>query len=249
MIYSVLDLFSGIGGFHLGMAATNRFETKAFCEIDIHASKVLKKRFPDIPNLIDVREVGDIRVDVVCGGFPCQDISTAKRNALGLDGERSGLWYEMLRVIEVNRPLGVFIENVAALRTRGLKEVLDGLAKIGYDAEWYTIAASSVGAPHRRQRMFIIAYPNSERVAGLRVGVSLSKTGQWEWRGAEDLLLLGSRPFAPGKRWPTPLLRRMDDGFPNRSQQLKQVGNAVCVPLITQLAYELANRLDIVTGL
>ena len=97
-------------------------------------------------------------VDVICGGFPCQDISVAGDGG-GLNGKRSGLWWEMHRVIGEIRPKVVVLENVAALVVRGLREVLGGLAEIGYDAEWTTLSAAQFGAPHLRNRLFIVAYP------------------------------------------------------------------------------------------
>jgi DNA (cytosine-5)-methyltransferase 1 len=160
----VLDLFSGIGGFSLGLESTGGFHTVAFCEIDKYATRVLNKHWPDVPVFGDIRTVGfaslferDIAMpDIVCGGFPCQDISLAGPGE-GLDGSRSGLWFEMLRIIEETWPRFVIVENVAALRSRGLDTCLRGLAEIGYDAEWHCIPASAVGAPHRRDRVWIIA--------------------------------------------------------------------------------------------
>jgi DNA (cytosine-5)-methyltransferase 1 len=163
---AVLDLFSGIGGFSLGLGRTGGFSTVAFCEIDPFARRVLAKHWPDIPVYDDVRTTTAERlladnigsIDVVCGGFPCQDISVAGRGA-GIRGERSGLWFEMSRIIAETRPKFVIAENVAALRSKGLDEVLGSLSEIGYDAEWHCIPASAVGAPHRRDRIWIIAYP------------------------------------------------------------------------------------------
>jgi len=161
----VLDLFSGIGGFSLGLERTGGFETVAFCEIDKKARLVLKKHWPSVPIFEDVATLtGDQineKIDIIVGGFPCQDISLAGKGA-GLAGARSGLWYEYHRLIKEIRPSWVIAENVSALRSRGLDEVLRSLAEIGYDAEWHCIPASAVGAPHRRDRIWIIAYPNSD---------------------------------------------------------------------------------------
>lgn len=161
----VLDLFSGIGGFALGLDRAG-METVAFCEIDEAAKKVLAHRFPTIPIFEDVstltKEALDnhgITVDVIVGGFPCQDISFAGHGA-GLAGERSGLWFEFHRLIQEIKPKYIIAENVAALRSRGLDEVLRSLSEIGYDAEWHCIPASAVGAPHQRDRIWIVAYPN-----------------------------------------------------------------------------------------
>lgn len=102
---------------------------------------------------------------VVCGGFPCQDISVAGRG-VGLSGSRSVLWFEMLRVIDETNPKYAVIENVSALRSRGLDAVLGGLTSIGYDAEWHCVPAAAVGAPHRRDRIWILAYPQPGRRGG-----------------------------------------------------------------------------------
>lgn len=163
----VLDLFSGIGGFSLGLERTGGFETVAFCEIEDYPRRVLAKHWPGVPIYDDVRTLtadtlrrDGIGVDVICGGFPCQDISRAGLGA-GLDGARSGLWREYARLIGEIRPKLVLVENVAALLDRGMGAVCGDLAGFGYDAEWSTLSACSVGAPHMRQRVFIVAYPNS----------------------------------------------------------------------------------------
>ena len=159
----VLDLFSGIGGFSLGLERAG-FETVAFCEVDKKCHQVLKKHWPNVPIFDDVQTLNgdDIEqsIDVICGGFPCQDISLAGKGA-GLEGERSGLWREFHRLIKEIKPKYAIIENVSALRNRGLDQVLRSLAEIGYDAEWHCIPASAVGAPHRRDRIWIVAYANS----------------------------------------------------------------------------------------
>ena len=160
---NVLDLFSGIGGFSLGLERAG-MKTVAFCEVDKKCQQVLKKHWPGVPIFDDVSTLKgeDIEetVDVICGGFPCQDISLAGKGA-GLEGKRSGLWSEFKRLIEEIKPKYAIIENVSALRSRGLDQVLREISEIGYDAEWHCITASSVGAPHRRDRIWILAYPNS----------------------------------------------------------------------------------------
>ena len=162
----VLDLFSGIGGFSLGLERAG-FKTAAFCEVNPVCRQVLKNHWPQVPIYDDVQTLTAQRLaddgvyfDVICGGFPCQDISVAGRGA-GLAGERSGLWYEYHRLIEETRPRYVIIENVAALRSRGLDEVLRCLTALRYDAEWHCIPASAIGAPHRRDRIWIVAYANN----------------------------------------------------------------------------------------
>ena len=164
----VLDLFSGIGGFSLGLERAG-MTTVAFAEIEPYCCEVLRKHWPHVKNYGDVRELSaqhltadGIGVDVICGGFPCQDISVAGKGA-GIDGERSGLWTEYARIIGELRPRYVIVENVAALLGRGLERVLGDLAALGYDAEWHCIPASAVGAPHRRDRVWIVAYAQSER--------------------------------------------------------------------------------------
>ena len=155
----ILDLFSGIGGFSLGLERAG-MKTVAFCEIDPKARQVLKKHWPDVPVYEDVSTLkGDQiePVDIICGGFPCQDISLAGKGA-GLEGARSGLWFEYHRLIKEIKPKYAIIENVSALRSRGLDQVLRSLAEIGYDAEWHCIPASAVGALHQRDRIWIVAY-------------------------------------------------------------------------------------------
>lgn len=160
----LLDLFSGIGGFSLGLERAG-FQTVAFCEIDPWCWRVLAKHWPGVPCYDDVRQLdasrlradGIERVAAICGGFPCQDISLAGKGA-GLDGERSGLWREFRRLICDLRPRYVFVENVGALSGRGLAAVLADLAALGYDAEWHAIPAAAVGAPHLRDRVWIVGH-------------------------------------------------------------------------------------------
>jgi DNA-cytosine methyltransferase len=158
---NILDLFSGIGGFSLGLERAG-MKTVAFCEVDKKAQLVLKKHWPDVPIFDDVSNLKgehiEQTIDIICGGFPCQDISLAGKGA-GLEGKRSGLWTEFHRLIKEIRPKYAIIENVSALRSRGLDQVLRSLSEIGYDAEWHCITAASVGAPHRRDRIWIVAYP------------------------------------------------------------------------------------------
>lgn len=172
----VLDLFSGIGGFSLGLERTGGFDTVAFCEIEPFPRKVLAKHWPEVPIYDDVRTLtaerlaaDGIAVDVICGGFPCQDISFAGRGA-GLAGERSGLFYEVARLVGELGPRYVVLENVGALLSRGLDAVLGTLASLRYDAEWHCIPASAVGAPHRRDRVWIMAYPESDGRPQRRTG-------------------------------------------------------------------------------
>ena len=155
------SLFAGIGGFDLA-ARWMGWRTAWFSEIEPYASQVLAKHWPDVPNHGDITQIqGDEveGVDLLCGGFPCQDISIAGKGA-GIDGERSGLWSHYARLIDELRPSWVVAENVSALRSRGLGRVLKDLDALGYDAEWHCVSASAVGAPHQRDRVWIVAYPN-----------------------------------------------------------------------------------------
>ena len=167
----LLDLFSGIGGFSLGLERSGGFETVAFCEIEDFPRRVLAKHWPKVPQYHDIRELtadrlaaDGIAVDAICGGFPCQDISNAGKQA-GIEGERSGLWSEYARLIGELRPRVVFVENVSALLGRGLDRVLGDLAALRYDAWWDCIPASAVGAPHRRDRLWLVAWNDAEAVS------------------------------------------------------------------------------------
>jgi DNA (cytosine-5)-methyltransferase 1 len=170
----VLDLFSGIGGFSLGLERTGGFTTVAFCEVAEYPRRVLAKHWPGVPIYHDVRELSRAKlaadgladIDVICGGFPCQDISVANVNAAGLAGERSGLWREFARLVGELRPRVVLVENVAALLGRGAADVIGDLAALRYDAEWAAIPAASIGAPHYRDRLWVVAYPECAGWAG-----------------------------------------------------------------------------------
>lgn len=257
----VLDLFSGIGGFSLGLERAG-MKTVAFCEIDPFCRKVLKKHWPDVPIFEDVRtltyeQVGP--VDVICGGFPCQDISVAGKGA-GIDGERSGLWKEYARLIGEIRPRYVIVENVAALLGRGLGRVLGDLAEIGYDAEWHCIPASAVGAPHRRDRVWIVANPKGMlfNVGGTKSEQSraqVSKSGNSyikidatdSWGERVKRLCLETVSRQSAFSWcqnirsleelrdrsdlPEPIICRTNNGI---SERLDSIGNAV-VPQIPEL--------------
>ncbi len=152
------SLFAGIGGLELGLEWAGLGHTIWQVERDPFARKILAKHWPDAARYDDVCSVGAHNlspVDVICGGFPCQDLSYAGKGA-GLAGERSGLWREYARIIRELRPCIVVVENVAALLARGLGDVLGDLAALGYDAWWDCIPASAVGAPHQRDRLFVV---------------------------------------------------------------------------------------------
>ena len=178
----VLDLFSGIGGFSLGLESTSGFETVAFCEIEPYAQSVLQKHWPDVPIFENIKELDGEQfkgqIDVICGGFPCQDISLAG-SGQGLEGERSGLWFEYRRIIREVGPTYVVIENVRALCSRGLSTILQNLSALGYDAEWHCIPASYVGAPHRRDRAWIVAYLSGKGGEGLVKSIHIGSSGSW----------------------------------------------------------------------
>ncbi len=175
----VLDLFSGIAGFSLGLERTGGFETVAFCEMKPHAQAVLAKNFPGVPCHSDVTTYPftEGEADVITAGFPCQDISFAGVGA-GLAGARSGLYREVVRALRVVRPRFAILENVAALLSRGLGTVLGDVASVGYDAEWHCIPASAVGAPHRRDRVWIVANARGEQHEGHSAPLSGSLAAQ-----------------------------------------------------------------------
>jgi len=232
----VLDLFSGIGGFALGLEKAG-FETVAFCEMEPYCQKVLAKHWPEVPIYDDIRRVtadrlirDGIRPDVITGGFPCQDISAAGKQA-GIDGERSGLWAELARLIGEVQPRYAIMENVTNLISgdsgRWFGRVLGGLAQVGYDAEWHCIPASHIGAPHQRDRVWVIAYPQCERQQ--RQGQyleSLSAKTDKDWQASRlvDAFQAGRLPY----------VCREHDGLSATSHRLKALGNAV-VPQIPEL--------------
>ena len=184
--FKVIDLFSGIGGFSLGLEATGHFETVAFCEIEKYPQKILKKHWPDVPIYEDVKNVTAkrLRADgiitngdrlVVTGGFPCQDISVAGHQK-GITAERSGLWSELHRIIGELRPDYAIVENVSALLSGPSEQpgewfgkILGDLAEVRFDAKWFSIQASDMGAPHKRNRVWIVGYPNDNGPSELRI--------------------------------------------------------------------------------
>lgn len=176
--YRVLSLFSGIGTIDLGLERSGGFETVAFCEIDEHCKRVLNKHWAEVPVFSDIntltfdKEEGtlsdgslirNLSIDVIVGGFPCQDISIAgkQKGLVDENGQptRSGLWFQYKRLIEEVKPKYVLIENVANLLKQGLATVLKDLCELGYDAEWGVISARDTGAPHLRKRLWLVAYP------------------------------------------------------------------------------------------
>ena len=179
------SLFSGIGGLELGLERAGFGPVAWQVEIDPFPRAVLEKHWPNAVRHEDVKAVGAHNlspVDVICGGFPCQDISLAGRGA-GLSGERSGLWFEYLRIVRELQPALVIIENVAALRKRGLPTVLAGLEDAGYRSTVLDIAASDVGAPHRRKRIFIVAERVADAASGARFGRASGHEGHAAFGG------------------------------------------------------------------
>ena len=227
----VLDCFAGIGGFSLGLERAG-FETVAFCEIEPYCQKVLAKHWPEVPIYDDIREVtadrlirDGIRPDVITGGFPCQDLSAAGKQA-GIDGERSGLWSELARLIGEIQPRYAVMENVTALISgdsgRWFGRVLGDLAQVGYDAEWHCIPASAIGAHHHRDRVWIMAHPDRKRLQRRR-GASVSGRNITEGHNRSS------------DWWASePAIQRMANGVPARSHRLKSLGNAV-VPQIPEI--------------
>lgn len=225
---SVGSLFSGIGGFDLGLERAGmrvvwQCETEPFCRA------ALAKHWPGVLCYADIRDLrgADVRpIDVLCGGFPCQDISTIGPGT-GISGSRSGLWGEFARLIGELRPRYVIVENSAALRTRGLGRVLGDLAARGYDAEWDCVQARAVGAPHSRDRIWIVAYPARDAEAG--AASSAGAVGKRAGAG-------GEQGGAPGRSswWAVePSVGRVADGVPDRVDALASLGNAL-VPQIPE---------------
>lgn len=262
---NVLDLFSGIGGFSLGLERAG-MRTVAFCEIDPFCRRVLAKHWPGIEIHEDVTKRGFVQgeADIITAGFPCQDISFAGEGA-GLAGERSGLYRHVIRAIRLVRPRFAVLENVAALLSRGLGTVLGDMAAIGYDAEWHCIPASAAGAPHRRDRIWIIADAGSEQYESNRPPLSgkiakeFSKTladANGEGLERRDSGSLQERPgeWTTGESGPL--------GDPIGERELQQEGRK-CVewrrpsdpswwsiePDVGRVAYGVPSRMDRLKGL
>jgi len=260
----VLDLFSGIGGFSLGLERTGGFETVAFCEINPNRRADLATAWPDVPIFDDVQNLTAAmvgQVDIITGGFPCQDISTAGKKA-GIHGERTGLFSEIIRLTRELRPAAILLENSADLLTgeRGswAGHVFGELAALGLDIEWHVIPASGLGAPHERERVWIIATdprsPVWERRFKLLLGRRLTRSGeiaeiiadhycerqlQPGWRFTDQR---GRIVYSPEQAWPQTWvdklaeIRGVDDGLSAglASETAGQFGNAV-VPQIPEL--------------
>jgi DNA (cytosine-5)-methyltransferase 1 len=269
--------------FSLGLERTGGFETVAFCEIEPFPRRVLAKHWPGVPIYDDVRTLtgdvlaGDgISIDVITGGFPCQDISTAGKRAGIVEGSRSGLWSEIIRLAGELRPSYIIVENVAGLLSgpsekRGgwFGRVLGDLAECGYDAEWENIPASALGAPHRRERIWFVAYPSKIYDAKLESiycsgqnrqpsydGQVVANPDNFNAQGQQPSISNAQERRRPLARPPRPLLAsigglwkvepdvgRVAHGVPSRAHRLRALGNAV-VPQIPQLIGEAILRAE-----
>jgi len=230
-----LDLFSGIGG--ISIALSEWVETVAYCEADRYAQGVLLSRMQDgsldtAPIWDDVRTLrGSMlpKIDIIFGGFPCQDISSVGVKK-GLEGERSGLFFEIIRLVKEIEPCFVFLENVPAIRTRGLFEVVSAFTEIGHDCRWTCITAASVGAPHKRERWFLLAHATSK---GLQRYTRDEVESEREGRNNSS-----NGSLQDAKTWDAePNVGRVANGIQNRVDRIKCLGNAV-VPLQVKEAFE-----------
>jgi DNA (cytosine-5)-methyltransferase 1 len=240
---NVLSLFSGIGGLELGleragMTVVGQVEINPFCR------SVLEKHWPGVPRHDDVRTTVDWwrseqrpAVDVICGGFPCQDISHAGKRE-GITGPKSSLWGAMLNTVCHLRPRYVLVENVAALAVRGLDTVLADLASSGFDAEWTTLRASDFGAPHNRERIYLLAYPQSiDRQSRDLLEPSRIRPSPFPTGGLPSVGASTRRRTADQWLEGQPRVARLVDGLPHQVDRITALGNAV-VPQVSQFIGE-----------
>jgi DNA (cytosine-5)-methyltransferase 1 len=224
------SLFAGIGGFDLGFERAG-MTCKWQVEIDPYCQRVLAKHWPDVRRHDDVRtfpptDADEWRVDVICGGFPCQDITSSGKRA-GINGERSGLFFEIMRIVRVVRPRIVVLENVSDLLSRGMGTVLGELADVGMDAWWDCFPAAALGIPQRRFRTFIVAY-----------APSVGFTPDDEWLASRTRSHLGSHydGLDEAERQYeacASVASRADDGIPRWMDRVRVCGNAV-VPKVAE---------------
>jgi DNA (cytosine-5)-methyltransferase 1 len=214
-------------------------ECKWQVEIDDYASRVLAKHWPTVHREKDVRQCGAgnlENVDLIAAGFPCQDISYAGKGA-GLNGERSGLFYEVARIVGEMGPRYVVLENVSALLTRGLDQVLGTLVSLGYDAEWHCIPAAYVGAPHIRNRVFVLAYMRSVRRNSFCKIFKKMPTSYFlsrdEWIKESTDIHISDGSICRTRRMPNANVFGVADGISNWVDRLKGLGNAV-VPQVAE---------------
>ena len=217
------SLFSGIGGFEEG-AERAGIKTIWNCEYEKHNRKRLKKHWPGTKQYEDVRTMsGAEYVDIISGGFPCQDISVAGKME-GIGGVCSGLWGEMFRICRESRPKYIIAENSPALTIRGFERVLCDLSKVGYNAEWQCISNLAFGYPHRRERIYVIAYSNEVRPQSdiRKKGGFDSIFKQWSsnpsngYSCAQGILEIPAHSHI-----------RNDDGFRDWTHRVGSVGNSV----------------------
>lgn len=249
---TVYETFCGIGGFSLGFKRAG-FKIIGGCEIDPYARAVYAKNFGIEPDG-DIRTVKSIPADIICGGFPCQDISNANPNGKGLDGERSGLWWELARIIKNSSPHYVVLENVSALLSKGLGDILRFFSEIGYDVEWDCLRASDFGAPHLRDRIWIVAHPNSSYALSKqrlndRLGNSSKAMADSEREGFfEGYINQEGQTTGRGGQQHTnwtvePDVGRVVNGLPYRSHRIKCLGNSI-VPQISQWIAERIKQIE-----
>lgn len=212
------SLFSGIGGLELGLERSGVGHTVWQVEQDEFCRSVLARHWPDVERFEDVREVGAAELepaDLLCGGFPCQDVSAQGKGA-GLTGERSGLWLEYARIVEILRPRWVVVENVAGGARRWVDQVRIHLGELGYETLPVPLSARAVGAPHKRERIFILAANTSrERLQGL------SRSGRKAGPGA------AVQRFWVDREAPEPRVHSLDDGLSSWVDRHRAIGNAV----------------------
>lgn len=265
----VLDLFSGIGGFSLGLERAG-MRTVAFCEIDPFCRRVLAKHWPDVPCHDDIttREFQEGEADVICGGFPCQDVSRAGKRA-GVAGTRTGLFWELVRAIRLVRPRFAVMENVAALLNDGMGVVCGALADSGLCAEWDCVPAYACGSPQERDRVWIVAYSDEReredgRASALRwrqsgspqsssPGIDPDADDQGELQPGWCFRHLWGRPVHRGEgsdTWRTNWLDRLGalcrvvDGVSRRLDESRPLGNAVLPQIPELIGLALSQSLD-----
>ena len=233
------SLFAGIGGFDLGLERAG-MECKWQVEIDPFAVRVLQKHWPDVKRHEDIRNVKYPEpVDVICGGFPCQDLSSAGKQK-GFEGERSSLYTEMLRIVSECRPKFTIFENVTNLiagdKGRWFAKFLYDLAEIGLDAEWHCIQAARLGADHERDRIWVIAYPSEDGNKRFKEPYNRENSTREKRPIFANKLFDILREWRPlfGRIDSKPNIRRVVNGFPGGMDRLGGLGNAV-VPQIPEL--------------
>ena len=235
-----LDLFSGIGGFALA-AGWAGYRTVGFCEIEDYPRRILSKRFSGVPIHGDIRELNgsDFQgVTLITGGYPCQPFSQAGKRQGAADDRH--IWPEMLRVVKQARPAWVLAENVAGHITLGLDEVLADLEGEGYAARAVVVPACAVSAPHRRDRVWIVAKSLADTSPKRTQGLRPSRVGESPAHAGQKVPVCGYERIG-SSYWETePAVGRVADGLPNRVDRLKALGNAI----VPQVAYELIRHLE-----